>query len=162
MKVFTRQALREEIARQKAAGQRIVFTNGCFDLLHVGHIRYLREARKLGDALVVGVNSDDSVRQIKGQGRPIVPADERAELLAGLRAVDFVTVFEELDPAALVEAVQPYVLVKGGDYRPDQIVGKDTVERSGGRVVSLPLVPGRSTSDLVQRIGQLSPQGGSR
>ncbi len=138
-------------ARLRRRGVRLVFTNGCFDLLHVGHISLLAKARALGDALVVGVNTDPSVRRLKGRGRPIVPLRERMELLAGLKPVDFVVPFAEDTPARIIKAVQPAVLVKGGDYRKSDIVGRDTVENAGGRVVRVRLRQGRSTSDLIAR-----------
>lgn len=129
-----------------------MFTNGCFDLLHRGHVEYLAAARQLGDVLVVGLNSDASVRRLKGPDRPINPEGDRAAVLDALRAVDFVTIFEEDTPAALIEAVQPDVLVKGADYTEDRIVGADIVRRRGGRVVIVPLLGGRSTSGLIARI----------
>jgi len=133
--------------------QRVVFTNGCFDLMHIGHIRYLQAARNLGDLLVVGVNSDGSVRALsKGPDRPIVPDVQRAEVLAALACVDYVIIFPEPDPGALIAALQPDILVKGGDWPLDRIVGRDTVEARGGRVQTIPLVPGVSTTTLVQRI----------
>ncbi len=136
----------------QAQGRRIVFTNGCFDLLHRGHTRYLAQARALGDLLVVGLNSDASVEALKGPGRPILPAEARAEVLAALRAVDYVVLFDERTPERLIGALQPDVLVKGGDWAPDQIVGRDVVEGRGGRVRALPYVDGASTSEIIQRI----------
>ncbi len=148
-------ALLEDLRRQ---GKRIVFTNGCFDLMHVGHTRYLQAARELGDILVVGVNSDTSVRSLKkGPGRPIVPQAQRAEVLAALACVDYVVVFDEPDPGALIGALQPDVLVKGGDWAPDRIVGRDVVEARGGRVLTIPLVPGVSTTALIERIQAIKP-----
>ncbi len=135
----------------KRSGRRVVFTNGCFDLLHVGHLALLEKARSLGDALVVGVNSDRSVRRLKGEGRPIVSLAERMEILAGLRAVDYVVPFGETTPARLIAALRPDVLVKGGDYHRSRIVGRGTVEAAGGRVVTVPLRRGRSTSLLIRR-----------
>lgn len=130
-----------------------MFTNGCFDLMHVGHVRYLEAARTLGDLLVVGVNSDDSVRTLqKGQDRPLVPQDQRAEVLAALACVDYVVLFGEPDPGRLIGELQPDVLVKGGDWAPEQIVGRDTVEARGGTVRTIPLVPGVSTTSLVNKI----------
>jgi D-beta-D-heptose 7-phosphate kinase/D-beta-D-heptose 1-phosphate adenosyltransferase len=129
-----------------------VFTNGVFDLLHPGHVRYLREARRLGDALIVGVNADASVRRNKGPDRPLNPDGERAELLAALDCVDAVVVFEEDTPDAIIKAVQPDVLVKGADWPADQIVGRDTVEARGGRVVLIDVEQGHSTSALVRKI----------
>ena len=152
-KLYSRSNLVEHISRLQKAGQQIVFTNGCFDLLHIGHIRYLEEAKTLGDRLVVGVNSDDSVRQLaKGVERPIIPAAERAEVLGALECVDFVTIFDEVDPLALIEALQPNVLVKGGDWTPDRIIGRDVVEAGGGSVHSIPLIPDISTTKIVDRI----------
>ena len=130
----------------------LVFTNGCFDLLHRGHVAYLNEAAALGDRLLVGLNDDDSVRRLKGAGRPVLPAEDRAYLLASLRAVDHVTVFGEDTPAALIEALRPDVLVKGADYALDEVVGREAVEAAGGRVVLLELEEGRSTSALLRRI----------
>jgi D-beta-D-heptose 7-phosphate kinase/D-beta-D-heptose 1-phosphate adenosyltransferase len=136
----------------RRGGKTVVFTNGCFDLLHRGHVRYLDAARALGDTLVVGVNTDASVRAVKGVGRPIVPVAERAEVLAALAAVDLVVHFDEPDPDALITALQPDVLVKGADWAPDQIIGREVVEGRGGVVKSIPLTPGASTSDLIARI----------
>ncbi len=148
-------AIVEDLRRQ---GKRIVFTNGCFDLMHIGHTRYLQAARELGDVLVVGVNSDASVRSLdKGPGRPIVPQAQRAEVLAALACVDYVVVFDEPDPGALIGALQPDVLVKGGDWAPDRIIGREVVEARGGRVLTIPLVPGVSTSALVERIQAIKP-----
>jgi rfaE bifunctional protein nucleotidyltransferase chain/domain len=136
----------------RAAGQRLVFTNGCFDLLHVGHVRYLAAARLEGDALAVGVNSDASVTRIKGPRRPIVPEAERAEVLAALACVDFVTVFAEPDPLRVILAVQPAVLVKGGDWAEEAVIGAAEVKRNGGRVVRVPVVDGAGTSRIIDRI----------
>ena len=136
----------------RAAGRRLVFTNGCFDLLHVGHVRYLRQARALGDALLVAVNSDRSVRALKGAGRPVLSESERAELLAALSSVDFVTVFDEESPRSLIAEVLPDVLVKGGDYALEEIHGREEVERAGGRVVALPFVEGASTTSIIERV----------
>ena len=144
------------LARWRAAGRTVVFTNGVFDLLHPGHVAYLREARGLGDALVVGVNSDRSVRANKGDGRPITPEGERAEVLAALDCVDEVVIFDEETPHALIAALQPDVLVKGADWGEDAIVGRDIVEARGGRVVRVPLAPGHSTTALVERIRKLA------
>ena len=130
----------------------VVTTNGCFDVLHVGHLRYLQAAKQLGDVLVVGVNSDTSVRTLKGENRPLVPEDERAEMLAGLACVDYVTIFSELNPIALLSALKPDLHVKGGDYKIEQIIERETVEKYGGKVVVGLNVPGKSTTDLIQRI----------
>ena len=133
-------------------GGTVVFTNGVFDLLHPGHVRYLQEARGLGDVLIVGINSDRSVRANKGPTRPLNPENERAELLLALACVDAVVVFDEDTPQRLIEAIQPDVLVKGADWGPDAIVGRDTVEARGGRVVRVELTEGYSTTELVRRI----------
>ncbi len=140
---------REELRR---AGKRVVFTNGCFDLLHRGHVEYLAAARALGDALIVGVNDDDSVRRLKGPGRPLVPAADRAQVLAALAAVDCAVIFPEDTPAALVAELVPDVLAKGSDYALDAVVGRETVERTGGRVVLIPFRSGYSTSGLLARL----------
>jgi rfaE bifunctional protein nucleotidyltransferase chain/domain len=140
----------EVVASLKRQGRRVVFTNGCFDLLHPGHTRYLTEARKLGDLLIVALNSDCSVRAIKGPGRPLQPQAERAEILAALAAVDYVTIFDDLTPQAVIARMQPQVLVKGADWKPDEIVGRAEVEAGGGQVVSLPLTLGISTSAIIQ------------
>jgi D-beta-D-heptose 7-phosphate kinase/D-beta-D-heptose 1-phosphate adenosyltransferase len=136
----------------RAEGRRLVFTNGCFDILHVGHVRYLAEARRLGDALLVAINSNASVRALKGANRPVMNEAERAEILAALSSVDFVTVFDDESPRTLIAEVLPDVLVKGGDYRPEEIHGREEVERAGGRVLSLPFVEGASTTGIIERI----------
>jgi rfaE bifunctional protein nucleotidyltransferase chain/domain len=136
----------------RAAAKVIVFTNGVFDLLHPGHVRYLQQARRLGDALIVGVNSDASVRRNKGTGRPINPERERAEVLASLACVDAVVVFDEDTPDRIIRAVQPDVLVKGADWPADQIIGRDTVEARGGRVERIAVEPGHSTTAIVERV----------
>ena len=138
--------------RVRVAGGTVVFTNGVFDLLHPGHVRYLREARALGDALIVAINSDRSVRANKGADRPITPQDERAELLLALACVDAVVVFDEDTPQAVITALQPDILVKGADWAADRIVGRDVVEAGGGRVVRIALSPGHSTSDLIESV----------
>jgi D-beta-D-heptose 7-phosphate kinase/D-beta-D-heptose 1-phosphate adenosyltransferase len=139
----------------KRSGQRVVLTNGCFDLLHVGHIALLERAKRLGDVLVVAVNSDRSVKRLKGPQRPIVPEGERARVLAALACVDAVTLFDEDTPARLIARLCPDVLVKGADWAAGQIIGEKAVRRAGGRVVRIPLVRGRSTSDLIARIRRL-------
>jgi D-glycero-beta-D-manno-heptose 1-phosphate adenylyltransferase len=136
----------------RARGSTIVFTNGVFDLLHPGHVRYLEAARALGDALIVGLNGDESVRRNKGPGRPITPQAERAELLLALSSVDAVVFFDEDTPAEIIAALQPDVLVKGADWAADRIVGRDTVEARNGRVVRIPLEAGQSTTSLVERV----------
>jgi rfaE bifunctional protein nucleotidyltransferase chain/domain len=143
------------VARLRATGKTIVFTNGVFDLLHPGHVRYLQQARALGDALVVGVNSDRSVRAIKGPSRPIVPEDERAEVLAALACVDAVVVFDDETPHELIAALQPDVLVKGDDWAADAIVGRDIVEARGGKVIRMPIERGYGTSAIIDRIRNL-------
>ena len=140
------------VERLRATGKTVVFTNGVFDLLHVGHLRYLQQARALGDALIVGVNSDRSVHANKGAGRPITPEAERAEILSALACVDVVVVFDEDTPHQIIAALQPDVLVKGADWAADAIVGRDVVEARGGRVVRVPIEAGHSTSALVERI----------
>lgn len=151
-KIKEKETLLRIIQDLKTNKKRIVFTNGCFDLLHVGHIRYLEEAKALGDILVVGVNSDDSVRRLKGPGRPILPQEERIEILSGLGCVDYIIVFDESTPMELISSLQPQILVKGGDWTKETIVGREVVERSGGKVVILPFVEGTSTSNLIETI----------
>ena len=142
---------------QKRNGRRVVFTNGCFDLLHPGHIRSLEQARALGDVLIVGLNSDASVRQLKGDGRPVIPERERAEILAALESVDAVVIFDDLTPREVIARLLPDVLVKGGDWPGDQIVGREEVEAAGGRVVFAPVVPGYSTTDILKKIREGLP-----
>ena len=151
-KILERDALIHRIQELKQAGRRIVFTNGCFDILHPGHIHYLQEARSLGDALVIGVNSDRSVRELKGPRRPILSALERCLLLSGLESVSYVTVFDESTPLALIQSLLPHVLVKGGDWGLTEIVGREEVEAAGGTVTSLPYEEGQSTSGIIERI----------
>jgi len=139
-------------AREKRNGLRLVFTNGCFDLLHPGHIQSLQQARALGDALIVGLNSDSSVRQLKGEGRPVFPERERAEILAAMECVDAVVIFDDLTPRELIAKLLPDVLVKGGDWPGDQIVGREEVEAAGGRVVSVPVLAGYSTTQILRKI----------
>lgn len=143
------------VADAKRTGRRIVFTNGCYDLLHPGHIRLLEKARELGDILVLALNSDRSVRENKGPGRPIISEDERAEVAAALEAVDYVVLFDEPTPREIVSRVLPDVLVKGGDWGPNEIIGREETEAAGGRVVSIPFEPGYSTSSIVERIQKL-------
>jgi rfaE bifunctional protein nucleotidyltransferase chain/domain len=151
-KILTQAGVRRRARAWRRHGKRVVFTNGCFDLIHPGHVRYLRAARRLGDVLVVGVNSDASVRRLKGPTRPLVPQADRCEVLAALDMVDVVVVFEEDTPYATIAAVEPDVLVKGGDWAPDRIVGADLVRARGGVVRSLRFAPGYSTTDLVERL----------
>jgi len=141
-----------ERQRLRAAGKRIVFTNGVFDLLHVGHVRYIAQARALGDALIVAINSDRTVRELKGPDRPIFDQAERAEILAALRYVDYVTIFDDVSPRSLIAKLLPDVLVKGGDYDLDQIHGREEVEAAGGNVISLPFVQGASTTTIIERM----------
>ncbi len=154
-KIVAGENLRLVRAQLRASGQKLVFTNGCFDILHVGHVRYLAAARALGDALMVAINSDASVRQLKGADRPVMCENERAEMLAALSAVTYVTVFDETSPRRLIAEVLPDVLVKGGDYAIDEIHGREDVEAAGGRVLALPFVEGASTSSIIERIKKL-------
>ena len=151
-KIKERKRLTKIIKSLKAKGKRVVFTNGCFDLLHIGHVRYLEKAKILGDILVVGINSDSSVRKLKGPKRPLLPIKERAEILSGLGCVDYITIFDDLDPLKLITSLQPNVLVKGGDWTKEQIVGAKIVEQSGGTVVIIPFVKGASTTTLIETI----------
>ncbi len=151
MSVLGWQALKEQL-QEIRQNKKVVFTNGCFDLLHIGHVEYLKEAKAQGDILVIGLNSDASVRELKGAGRPIQNERDRADLLDALKAVDFVTVFSEATPKNLIEFISPDILVKGGDYEISQIVGAEHVLSHGGEVKSLSFVDGRSTSDIVDRI----------
>ena len=151
-KILSREALKQEIDRLKGEGKKIAFTNGCFDILHVGHVRYLRDAGKMGDVLILALNSDTSVQAIKGDKRPLVPQDERADVAAALEFVDYVTIFDELTPLALIEYLQPDVIVKGGDWAEENVVGRDSVKRWGGRVVIIPETPGASTTNIVEKI----------
>jgi len=151
-KIKTIETISQTIEDLKSKGKRIVFTNGCFDILHVGHIRYLEKAKSLGDILVVGLNSDRSVRTIKGPDRPILPELERAEVLSGLWCVDFITLFNEPTPLELITSIKPNVLVKGGDWTKETTVGKEVVEGSGGEVIILPFVEGSSTTNIIETI----------
>ena len=151
-KIVTPEKMFGERQRLRAAGKRLVFTNGVFDLLHVGHVRYLAQARMLGDALIVAINSDRTVRELKGLDRPIFDQSERAEIVAALRYVDYVTIFDDVSPRSLIAKLLPDVLVKGGDYDLDQIHGREEVEAAGGKVISLPFVEGASTTTLIERM----------
>ena len=153
-KILSREPMLAERERLRAAGRRLVFTNGVFDLLHVGHVRYLTQARALGDVLVVAINSDRTVRELKGSSRPVFDQAERAEILAALRVVDYVTIFDDVSPRSLIAELLPDVLVKGGDYDLAQIHGREEVEAAGGKVVSLPFVEGSSTTALIQKINR--------
>ena len=154
-RLMGREAAAAYAADVRAAGRRVVFTNGVFDLLHPGHVRYLREAASLGDVLIVGLNTDGSVGRNKGPGRPIMPELERAEIVGALECVSAVTLFDEDTPATIIQAVQPDVLVKGADWPADQIVGRDTVEARGGRVVRIAVEPGHSTTAILDRVRRL-------
>jgi D-beta-D-heptose 7-phosphate kinase/D-beta-D-heptose 1-phosphate adenosyltransferase len=151
-KILSEDQMLEERARLRAAGLKLVFTNGVFDLLHVGHIRYLKQARELGDVLLVAINSDRAVRELKGPYRPITNQLERAEILAALRQVSYVTIFDALSPRRLIASLLPDILVKGGDYQLDDIHGREEVEKAGGKVVSLPFVAGASTTAIIERM----------
>ena len=151
-KLLSRRAAREAVARAQRRGERVVFTNGCFDLLHVGHVRSLEQARSLGQRLLVAVNSDASVRRLKGAERPMVSQRQRAEVLAGLASVDWVVVFAEDTPRALIRALRPDVLAKGGDWQLDEIVGREDVESWGGRVVRLREIPGVRTTTILDKL----------
>ncbi|MFQ5904663.1 MAG: D-glycero-beta-D-manno-heptose 1-phosphate adenylyltransferase [Candidatus Binatia bacterium] len=140
------------VAKAKTKGEKVVFTNGCFDLLHPGHLHLLREAKKLGDLLIVAVNSDSSVKKIKGPHRPILPKVERAELIGALEMVDYVTSFDEPDPYNVVKELRPNVLVKGGDWANDKIVGREVVEEDGGKVAVIPFLEGYSTTQIIERM----------
>lgn len=151
-KILSMDQMLAQRERLRAAGKRLVFTNGVFDLLHVGHVRYLKQARALGDALVVAVNSDRSVRELKGPERPVFVEAERAEILAALRDVDYVVVFDDISPRGTIKSLLPDVLVKGGDYKIDEIHGREEVEAAGGTVISLPFVPGASTTSVLEQM----------
>lgn len=151
-KIMSSVALAKKLSALKSKGKRVVFTNGCFDILHVGHVDYLSKARKLGDILVVGLNSDSSVRKIKGLGRPINKELDRAKILSSLYFVDYVTIFDESTPEKLIKQLKPSVLVKGGDWKKDDIVGGDFVASIGGRVATIPFVNGYSTTYLINKI----------
>jgi len=151
--------LKTTIEKLREEGKIIVFTNGCFDILHPGHIRYLREAKALGDILIVGLNSDSSVKSIKGDNRPIIPEDERAEMLAALEDIDYIVIFSEDTPLNLLSTLEPDILAKGGDYNIDQVVGRELVEAYGGKVIVLGEVKKYSTSDIIDRILERYRQG---
>ncbi|MEE9614618.1 MAG: D-glycero-beta-D-manno-heptose 1-phosphate adenylyltransferase [Thermodesulfobacteriota bacterium] len=154
-KVISLRGLLREIGAKRGRRKKVVFTNGCFDIIHAGHVRYLKKAKSLGDVLVVGLNSDSSVRKLKGRGRPVVPEGERAEVLSTLEPVDYVVIFKEPTPIKLIEAVRPDVLVKGADWKSGEIVGEDVVKGSGGRVARVRLLKGRSTTDIIKRVSKL-------
>jgi rfaE bifunctional protein nucleotidyltransferase chain/domain len=151
-KIYYRSELASILQQTRASGDVVVTTNGCFDVLHLGHLRYLQASRQLGDLLVVAVNSDNSVRQLKGENRPLVPEEERAEMLAGLECVDYVVTFSELTPISLLSELKPNIHVKGGDYKLEQLIERDIVEANGGEVIVGLNVPGKSTTNLIQVI----------
>lgn len=151
-KIFDLEGLIPVVREQQKQGKKIVFTNGCFDLIHVGHTRYLNEARNLGDALIIAVNSDDSVRALKGDKRPLISQEERMEVLAGLYFVDYVLLFNELDPYKTIAALRPNVLTKGGDWPVEKIIGNELVFADGGNVCNIPFVEGNSTTKIIERI----------
>jgi D-beta-D-heptose 7-phosphate kinase/D-beta-D-heptose 1-phosphate adenosyltransferase len=151
-KICTRESLRDKIDQLRKEGKKIVFTNGCFDILHAGHTRYLREAKRSGDILILALNSDESVRTLKGDKRPLIPEAERADVVASLESVDFVTIFHELTPLALIEFLKPDVLIKGGDWEEENVVGRESLKRWGGRVVIIPEIKGSSTTNIIEKI----------
>ncbi|HUT84555.1 MAG TPA: D-glycero-beta-D-manno-heptose 1-phosphate adenylyltransferase [Thermodesulfobacteriota bacterium] len=153
-KIKKREELKKILIAHQKAGKKIVFTNGCYDLIHVGHVRYLKEAKSHGDFLVVAVNSDSSVRKLKGEKRPLIPEQERAEVLSALSCVDYLVIFDEVDPHKIISYLKPDVLVKGGDWTVDTIIGRDVVEAAGGKVISLPYIEGdfSSTSKIIETI----------
>jgi D-beta-D-heptose 7-phosphate kinase / D-beta-D-heptose 1-phosphate adenosyltransferase len=140
------------VGQAKSGGKKTVFTNGCFDILHSGHVKLLEQCREAGDALIVGLNSDSSVRRLKGPGRPIVPQEQRAQVVAALEAVDYVVIFDELDPLLVITRLIPDVLIKGGDWTPDTIIGRDIVETAGGKVFAIPLMDGVSTTGIANKM----------
>lgn len=158
-KVISLKRLTGELQKLRKKGKKAVFTNGCFDIIHAGHVRYLRKAASLGDVLVVGLNSDSSIREIKGETRPIVPERERAEVLSALEFVDYVVVFKEKTPIKLIEAIRPDVLAKGADWAGKDIVGADIVKSAGGRVARITLVKGKSTTNIIRKILSLHKAG---
>jgi rfaE bifunctional protein nucleotidyltransferase chain/domain len=158
-KITPRNELKATVDRLRQVGKKVVFTNGCFDILHAGHTRYLREAKKQGDVLILALNSDSSVRSIKGPMRPIVPEAERAEVVAALDSVDYVTVFDELTPLELIEFLRPDVIVKGGDWAEKDIVGAETVRKWGGRVAIMPEIEGASTTNIIDKVLQVYHSG---
>ena len=158
-KILSWEALKNELGQRRSRGEKIAFTNGCFDILHVGHVRYLAEARKRGDLLVLALNSDASVRAIKGERRPLVPEQERAEVIAALGSVDYVTLFNEETPLRLIEFLRPDCLVKGGDWAEEAVVGREAVRSWGGAVHLIPVVEGASTTNIVEKILQVYGRG---
>ncbi|MCK4244040.1 MAG: D-glycero-beta-D-manno-heptose 1-phosphate adenylyltransferase [Candidatus Omnitrophica bacterium] len=155
MKIKSLLELKRIIDKLKKKDKKIVFTNGCFDLLHPGHIYYLKAARKKGDILILGLNSDSSVRKLKGKGRPLIPERERAEILSNLECVDYISIFQEETPERLIREISPDILVKGGDYRRKEVVGRKFVEEKGGKVIIIPFLKGYSTTKLIKKIKRL-------
>jgi D-beta-D-heptose 7-phosphate kinase/D-beta-D-heptose 1-phosphate adenosyltransferase len=151
-KLKSLEELKSIVLQAQASGQKVVFTNGCFDILHRGHLHLLREAKALGDLLIVALNGDSSVRHIKGPSRPVIAESERAELIAALEMVDYVTLFDELDPYRVIKEIRPDFLVKGGDWSKEEVVGADIVEQSGGKVVVIPYLKGFSTTQIIGRM----------
>ena len=151
-KIYSREKLKEILDRHRTHGKTVVFTNGCFDILHVGHTRYLRKAKDLGDVLVLALNSDSSVKAIKGERRPLIPEDERADVVSSLESVDYVTIFNEHTPLELIECLKPDIIVKGGDWSEEDVVGRESVKRRGGKVVIIPEIKGASTTNIIDRV----------
>jgi D-beta-D-heptose 7-phosphate kinase/D-beta-D-heptose 1-phosphate adenosyltransferase len=154
-KILERNALQNKLEELRKKGKKIAFTNGCFDILHVGHVRYLREAKKTADVLVLALNSDSSVRSIKGEKRPLMDEEERAEILASLEFIDFITIFPELTPLELINCLKPDILIKGGDWPEEKVVGREEVKKWGGRVAIIPEIEGKSTTNIVEKIKSL-------
>jgi rfaE bifunctional protein nucleotidyltransferase chain/domain len=154
-KIIEKNALKKKLEKLRREGKKIAFTNGCFDILHVGHIRYLREAKKTADILVLALNSDSSVRAIKGNKRPLTCEGERAEILAALEFIDFVTIFEETTPLELIIDLKPDVLIKGGDWPEEKVVGREEIKKWGGRVAIIPEISGKSTTNIVEKIKKM-------
>jgi len=154
-KILDRNTLKNNLEALRKEGKKIAFTNGCFDILHVGHVRYLREAKKTGDILVLALNSDSSVRALKGEERPLVCEEERAEVLASLEYIDFITIFSESTPLELINHLKPDILIKGGDWAEDKVVGRDEVKNWGGHVKIIPEVEGKSTTNIVEKIKKI-------
>jgi D-beta-D-heptose 7-phosphate kinase/D-beta-D-heptose 1-phosphate adenosyltransferase len=154
-KILERNALKDKLEKLRKKGKTVAFTNGCFDILHVGHVRYLREAKKTADVLILALNSDSSVRSIKGNERPLIPEKERAEIISALEFIDFVTIFSELTPLELINYLKPDILIKGGDWPEEKVVGREEIKKWGGRVVIIPEVEGKSTTNIVEKIKDL-------
>lgn len=154
-KILERNVLKNKLEELRKEGKKIAFTNGCFDILHAGHIRYLREAKKTADVLVLALNSDSSVRAIKGEKRPLMSEEERAEILAALEFIDFVTIFQELTPLELINYLKPDILIKGGDWPEEKVIGREEIKKWGGRVAIIPEVEGKSTTNIVEKIKKL-------